>query len=69
MDKILKNNSHFIDCKICGKKITETPHEVWTNIPDHEIGWAVKDNERMESEAAEFWDKRVVEFLEIHDNC
>ncbi len=69
METILTNSAHFIECASCGSKITETPHEVWANVPDHEVDWAKKDNARMSAEADEFWDKRVAEFSATHNNC
>lgn len=70
MQKIFANDPvHFQECQFCGAKITESPHEVWANISDDQIDWAIEDNEKMAKEAADFWDKQVDEFIEAHKDC
>lgn len=69
MQKIFANNPvRFQDCQ-CGAKITEPAHEVWANVPDDRVDWAIEDNERMEKEAAQVWDKMVDDFIENHKDC
>lgn len=70
MEKIFANSAtHFKECEFCGKRITEPQHQVWANVPDAQIDWAVEDNQKMEEQAAEEWAKAVDEFTEAHKNC
>ena len=70
MQKIFSNQpSHFIECESCGAKMTERPYEVWTNIPDEAMDFAIADNQRMEDAAEKDWEIAVDEFIERHKDC
>ena len=70
MEKIDNNRApHFMECKVCGSRITERTEEVWANVPDDEIEFAVADNKRAADEAATQWEKDVEEFKKEHFVC
>lgn len=70
MQKIFSNKvSCFIECEFCGVRMTERPFEVWANVPDDMVDFAVEDNQRMEDEARKEWEVTIDKFIEQHKKC